>query len=85
MGREASALEFVRSDIVTLEQIRDRIAHSLDSVTLTTLATLVRDLGTALVDAAAALAAQIASDLVDVVEASELSRRSSSAALGCCA
>lgn len=62
------SIDGVRSDLVTLEWIRDRIAHTLDPVTLTTLDTLVRDLGTAVLDDDAVEAAQIASDLVDVVE-----------------
>lgn len=40
----------VRSDLVTIEWIRDRIAHTVDPVTRTTIDTLVRDLGTAVVD-----------------------------------
>ena len=53
----------VRSDAVTLEWIRDRIAHTLDPVTLTRIDTLVGDLGTAVVDEDLGAAAQTARDL----------------------
>jgi hypothetical protein len=57
----------VRSDVVTLEWIRDRIAHTLDPVTLARLDTLVGDLGTAVVDEDLAAAAQFALDLREVM------------------
>jgi hypothetical protein len=53
----------VRSDAVTLEWIRDRIAHTLDPVTLTRIDALVGDLGTAVVDEDLGAAAQTARDL----------------------
>ena len=62
------SLDGVRSDLVTLEWIRDRIAHTLDPVTLTRIDTLVRDLGTAVIDEDAGTAAQIARDLRDVMD-----------------
>jgi hypothetical protein len=40
----------VRSDVVTLEWIRDRIAHAIDPVALTRIDALVGELGTAVVD-----------------------------------
>ncbi len=40
----------VRSDLVTMEWIRDRFVHTVDTVTRTSIDTLVRDLGTAVVD-----------------------------------
>ncbi len=57
----------VRSDVVTIEWIRDRIAHTLDPVTRTTLDTMVRDLGAAVVDEDLAAAAETARDLREVV------------------
>jgi hypothetical protein len=57
----------VRSDVVTLEWIRDRIAHTLDPVTLTRIDTLVGELGTAVVDEDLTAALQIARDLRKVV------------------
>ena len=44
------ALGGVRSDLVTMEWIRDRFVHTVDPVTRTRIDTLVRDLGTAVVD-----------------------------------
>lgn len=58
----------VRSDLVTLEWIRDRFAHTLDPDTRVTIDTLVRDLGTAVVDEDLATAARIARDLGVVLE-----------------
>ena len=40
----------VRSALVTMEWIRDRIVHTVDAVTRTQIDTLVRDMGTAVVD-----------------------------------
>lgn len=40
----------MRSDLVTIEWIRDRFMHTVDLVTRTRIDTMVRDLGTALVD-----------------------------------
>lgn len=40
----------VRSDLVTLEWIRDRFVHTVDPVTRTSIDTMVRGLGTAVVD-----------------------------------
>ena len=40
----------VRGDLVTMEWIRDRFVHTVDPVTRTTIDTLVRDIGTAVVD-----------------------------------
>ncbi|MDH4112988.1 MAG: hypothetical protein OEV60_09980 [Actinomycetota bacterium] len=57
----------VRSDVVTLEWIRDRIAHTLDAVTLTRLDTVVGDLGTAVVDRDLDGAAAAASELAGIV------------------
>jgi hypothetical protein len=57
----------VRSDVVTLEWIRDRIAHTLDPVTLTRIDALVGDLGTAVVDEDLTTAAQAARDLRGVL------------------
>ncbi len=57
----------VRSDVVTLEWIRDRIARSLDPVTLTEIDALVGDLGTAVVDGDLAAAAEAARALREVV------------------
>jgi hypothetical protein len=44
------ALGAVRSDVVTMEWIRDRFVHTVDPVTRTRIDTLVRDLGTAVFD-----------------------------------
>ncbi len=67
MDATNSSLDGVRSDLVTLEWIRDRIAHTLDPLTLTQLDTLVRDLGTAVLDEDLITAAQIARDLREVM------------------
>ncbi len=64
----AGSIDGVRSDLVTQEWIRDRIAHTLDPVTLTTLDTLVRDLGSALLDEDAVEAAAIARELLKLVD-----------------
>jgi len=53
----------LRSDVVTLEWIRDRIAHTLDPVTRIRLDTLVGELGTAVVDNDLKAAGQTARDL----------------------
>lgn len=52
-----------RSDVVTLEWIRDRIAHTLDPVTLVRLDTLVGEMGGAVVDGDLTAAAHAARDL----------------------
>ena len=57
------AIDGVRSDVVTLEWIRDRIAHVLAPVTLTRLDTLLRDLGGAVRDEDALTAIEIAREL----------------------
>ncbi|MFL5799169.1 MAG: hypothetical protein ACJ77A_14715 [Actinomycetota bacterium] len=57
----------VRSDVVTLEWIRDRIAQTLDPVTLVRIDTLVGELGTAVVDKDLPVAARTARDLREVV------------------
>lgn len=53
----------VRSDVVTMEWVRDRIAHTLDPVTLVRLDYLVGTLGTAVADGDLAEAARIAREL----------------------
>jgi hypothetical protein len=53
----------LRSDVVTLEWIRDRIAHTLDPITRIRLDTLVGELGTAVVDNDLKAAGQTARDL----------------------
>ena len=53
----------VRSDVVTLEWIRDRIAHTLDPVTRIRLDSLVGDMGSAVVDDDLQAAATAARDL----------------------
>lgn len=55
-----------RSDLVTLEWLRDRIAHTLDPVTLVRLDSLVGDLGGAVLDDDLPAAAQAARDLREV-------------------
>jgi hypothetical protein len=55
-----------RSDEVTLEWIRDRIAQTLDPVTLVRVDTLVGEMGTAVFDGDLAAAAQAAHDLREV-------------------
>jgi hypothetical protein len=57
----------VRSDVVTLEWIRDRIAHTVGPVRLIRIDTLVGELGTAVVDKDLAAAAQAARDLREVM------------------
>lgn len=59
----------VRSDFVTLEWIRDRIAHTLDPVTLTRIDTLVRAVGAAVLDDALPAAEMAARELGEVVAA----------------
>jgi hypothetical protein len=58
----------VRSDVVTLEWIRDRIAQTFDPVTRTRIDALVGELGAAVVDRDLAAAAQTARDLHEVVD-----------------
>ncbi len=57
----------VRSDLVTLEWIRDRFVHTVDPVTRTRIDTLVRDLGTAVVDKDLTAAARTARNLGKVM------------------
>jgi hypothetical protein len=57
----------VRSDVVTLEWIRDRIAQTLDPVTLVRIDALVGELGTAVVDENLRAAARTARALREVV------------------
>jgi len=57
----------VRSDLVTLEWIRDRFVHTVDPVTRTRIDTLVRDLGTAVVDHDLGAAADTARDLQELM------------------
>ncbi len=52
-----------RSDVVTLEWIRDRIAHTLEPITRIRIDTLVGDLGAAVADADLKAAARTARDL----------------------
>jgi hypothetical protein len=56
-----------RSDVVTLEWIRDRIAHTLDPVILTRIDALVGDMGVAVAEEDLAAAAQTACDLLEVM------------------
>jgi DNA-binding winged helix-turn-helix (wHTH) protein len=58
----------LRSDLVTLEWIRDRVAHTLDPVTLTRVDALVGDLGTAVVDGDLGGAAMTARELRRVMK-----------------
>jgi hypothetical protein len=46
----AGSLGGVRSDLVTMEWVRDRFVHTVDPVTRTRIDTMVRDLGTAVID-----------------------------------
>ena len=62
------SLAGVRSDLVTLEWIRDRIAHTLTPLTLTEVDTLVRDLGTAVRDEDLMAAAQVARDQREIMD-----------------
>ena len=57
----------VRSDVVTLEWIRDRIAHTLEPIPRTQIDALVGELGTAVVDSDLAAAADAARALREVV------------------
>lgn len=57
----------VRSDLVTIEWIRDRFVHTVDPVTRTRIDTLVRNLGTAVVDDDLEAAADTARALRKVV------------------
>ena len=70
LDAQAGKLGHVRSDFVTLEWLRDRIAHVLKPVARTRLDTLVRDLGTAVGDEDLESAAGIARELRKVVKAS---------------
>jgi len=63
----AGSLGGTRSDVVTLEWLRDRIALSLDPVTLVRLDTLVGEMGGAVVDEDLTAAARAARDLRDVM------------------
>ncbi len=64
----SGAIDEVRSAFVTMEWIRDRIAHTLDPVTRTRMDTLIRDLGAAVGDEDAGAAADIARELIQVVD-----------------
>jgi hypothetical protein len=57
----------VRSDLVTMEWIRDRFVHTVDPVARTTIDTLVGDLGTAVLDEDIDAAAETARALRKVV------------------
>jgi hypothetical protein len=57
----------VRSDLVTMEWIRDRIVHTVDPVTRTRIDTLVRDLGTAVIDHDLGAAADVMRALREVM------------------
>jgi hypothetical protein len=59
----AGSLGGTRSDVVTLEWLRDRIARSLDPVTLVRLDTLVGEMGGAVVDDDLPAAAHAATEL----------------------
>jgi hypothetical protein len=61
------SLGAVRSDVVTLEWIRDRVAHTLDPVTLVRVDTLVGDIGVAVAEHDLDAAVQAARDLDDVM------------------
>jgi hypothetical protein len=63
----AGSLGGARSDLVTMEWIRDRFAHTLDPVTQTRIDTLLGDLGGAVVDRDLDGAAEAARDLIGVV------------------
>jgi len=63
----AGSLGGVRSDLVTLEWIRDRFVHTVDPVTRTRVDTLVRDLGTAVIDDDLGAAAKTARALREVM------------------
>ncbi len=62
-----ASLGGVRSDLVTLEWIRDRFVHTVDPIMRTRIDTLVRDLGTAVVDKDLTAAAQTARNLRKVM------------------
>ena len=64
----SGSIDEVRSDFVTLEWIRDRIAHTLDPVTRTRMDTLLRDLGAAVGDDDAIAAAEVARELMQIVD-----------------
>jgi hypothetical protein len=64
---KGGSLGSVRSDAVTLEWIRDRIAHTLDPVTLTRIDTLVGAIGSAVFDHSLAGAVESARALQDVM------------------
>jgi hypothetical protein len=67
VGATGGSLGSVRSDVVTLEWIRDRIAHTLDPVTRVRLDTLVAEMGTAVVDGDLGAAARTARELREVM------------------
>jgi hypothetical protein len=64
----AGALGGVRSDVATLEWVRDRIAPSIDAVTLTRLDALVGDAGEAVFEGDLAGARAAARDLVRIAD-----------------
>jgi hypothetical protein len=66
------SLDGVRSDQVTLEWIRDRIAQTLGPVLRTRIDTLVGELGASVMDQDLARATQAARDLQDVVDGAHL-------------
>ena len=63
----AGSLGGTRSDVVTLEWLRDRIAQSLDPVTLVRLDSLVGEMGGAVVEEDLTAAAHAARDLRTVM------------------
>ncbi|CAN5730854.1 hypothetical protein BH18ACT17_BH18ACT17_09360 [soil metagenome] len=63
----ADSLGGVRGDLVTMEWIRDRFVHTVDPVTRTTIDTLVRDIGTAVVDGNLGAARSTARSLREVM------------------
>ena len=63
----AGSLGGTRSDVVTLEWLRDRIAQSLDPVTLVRLDTLVGEMGGAVVDGDLTAAAHAGRELREVM------------------
>ncbi len=69
LDAQAGHIGHVRSDFVTLEWLRDRIAHALKPVPRTRLDTLVRNLGHAVGDEDLDAAVQIARDLRKAVKA----------------
>ena len=72
LDAEQRAIGYVRSDFVTLEWLRDRIAHPLKPLARTRLDTLIRDLGTAVGDEDMDVAARIAQDLPSARGAREM-------------